>query len=245
VIVVCMAKFQVELGSRFQDYCHEEDKILKRAYMAGFPNAKFQLRGQSYIYDFKRMVQVNKASRKERRIRAPHKWKAPSAPIVSPGPTTVVNVPSGAPGTVIQVPYPGQPGKCIAVNVPRSAKAGQAMLVPVPPLDQAIDVGGGTAPISGAPASKTPASATSGGGGWSSGAKVAAGGAAVVGVAGAAVGGAVLGAHIAEHGLDATVDAAGDGIVDAAEAVGDVAVDVGEFVVDAGESMGDFIMDLF
>merc|ERR1711972_911083 len=96
-----------ELGSRFQDYSNEEDKILKRAYMAGFPNAKFHLRGQNYIYDFRRMVQINKDSRKERRIRAPHKWKAPSTPIVPAGPTTVVNV---------------------------------------PPLDQAINVGGGSAP---------------------------------------------------------------------------------------------------
>merc|ERR1711879_356632 len=159
------------LGGGFQDYSNEEDKILKRAYMAGFPNAKFHLRGHNYIYDFRRMVQINKDSRKERRIRAPHKWKAPSTPIVPAGPTTVVNVPPGASGTVIQVSYPGQPGKCIAVNVPRTAKP--------------------------------------------------------------------------EHGLDATVDAAGDGIADAAAAVGDFAVDAGEFVVDAGESVGDFIMDLF
>merc|ERR1712066_95553 len=235
----------VELGSRFQDYSNEEDKILKRAYMAGFPNAKFHLRGQNYMYDFKRMVQMGKDSRKERRIRAPHKWKALSTPIVPAGPTTVVNVPPGASGTVIQVPYPGQPGKCIAVSVPRTAKPSQAMLVPVPSLDQAINVGGGSVPASSGSTSGTPASAKSGGGGWSTGAKVAAGGAAVVGVAGAAVGGAILGEHIAEHGLDATVGAAGDGIVDAAEAVADFAVDAGEFVVDAGESVGDFIMDLF
>jgi len=230
-----MSKFQVQLGGGFQDYSHEEDKILKRAYMAGFPQAKFHFRGHNYIYDFRRMVQINKDTRKERTIRAPNKWKAPKAPIVPPGPTTVVNVPKGAPGTMIQVPYPGKRGKFIAVNVPPTAKPGQAMLVPVPPENEAIEKGGAPA----APVAK------SGGGGWSTGAKVAARGAAVVAVAGAAVGGVVLGEHIAEHGLDATVDAAGDGIVDAAEAVGEFAVDAGEFVVDAGESVGDFIMDLF
>jgi hypothetical protein len=237
-----MSGFQVELGGSWKDYSKDEDKILKRAYMAGFPQAKFHLRGQHYTYDFKNMIQINKDTGKTRKIRAPHKWKAPKAPIVAAGPTTVVNVPPGAPGSVIQVPYPGQPGKLIAVNVPASAKPGQAMLVPVPPLSQAIDASGGGGGSAADPPAAKPGKS---GGGWSTGAKVAAGGAAVVGVAGAAVGGAILGEHIAEHGLDATVDAAGDGIVDAAEAVGEFAVDAGEFTVDAAESVGDFIMDLF
>merc|ERR1719436_2269522 len=127
------------------------------------------------------MVQINAETRKERKIRAPHKWKAPKAPIVPTGPTTVVNVPPGSPGSVIQVPYPGQPGKAIAVNVPASAKPGQAMLVPVPPISQAVDMGGGapSAPPAAAPASGDPGNKS---GVWSTGAKVAAGGAAVVGV---------------------------------------------------------------
>merc|ERR1719201_3208965 len=78
------------------------------------------------------MVQVNKRTGKSRAIRAPNKWKAPTQPLVPPGKTTVVNVPHGAPGTTIQVPYPGKAGAFIAVNVPASAKPGQAMLVPVP-----------------------------------------------------------------------------------------------------------------
>merc|ERR1740130_1217383 len=61
------------------------------------------------------MVQINKCTGKSRSIRAPNKWKAPSKPLVPPGKTTVVNVPRGAPGTTIHVPYPGK-----------------AMLVPVP-----------------------------------------------------------------------------------------------------------------
>merc|ERR1719450_1979805 len=79
------------------------------------------------------MVQFNTDSGKERTIRQPRAWKPPSKPLVPPGPTTVVNVPPGSPGTIIQVPYPGKRGKFIAVNVPPTAKPGQAMLVPVPP----------------------------------------------------------------------------------------------------------------
>merc|ERR1719171_1142326 len=78
------------------------------------------------------MVQINTGTGKTRAIRAPNKWKAPKEPLVPPGKTTVVNVPRGAPGTTVQVPYPGIPGAFIAVNVPKSAKPGQAMLVPVP-----------------------------------------------------------------------------------------------------------------
>merc|ERR1719482_2217633 len=78
------------------------------------------------------MMQLNKGTGKSRAIRAPNKWKAPRKPLVPPGKTTVVNVPRGAAGTTIQVPYPGRPGAFIAVNVPKSAKSGQAMLVPVP-----------------------------------------------------------------------------------------------------------------
>merc|ERR1719408_991394 len=91
------------------------------------------------------------------------------------------------------------------------------------------------------PATTSPGSAgTSSGGGssWSTGGRVALGTAAVLGVGGAAVGGAILGDHISEHGLDATVDAAGEGLED-------FFVDAGEFVVDAAEDVGDFVMDLF
>merc|ERR1719359_2353856 len=78
------------------------------------------------------MVQINRDSGKERKIRQPMKWKAPSKPLVPPGPTTVVNVPPGSPGKTIQVPHPRVKGAFISVNVPASAKPGQAMLVPVP-----------------------------------------------------------------------------------------------------------------
>merc|ERR1719160_1781064 len=107
------------------------------------------------------MTQVNKGTGKTRAIRAPNKWKAPKEPLVPPGKTTVVNVPRGAPGTTIQVPYPGRPGAFIAVNVPKCTKPGQAMLVPVPDAP-AYE----TTTAAGARAAK-PSSTTSGG--WSTG----------------------------------------------------------------------------
>jgi len=230
--LIMAAKFQVKLAGDFKDYNKEEDKILKRAFMAGFPHAKFTLRGQNYTYDFGRMVQVNRDSGKERKIRQPKKWTQPSKPLVPAGPTTVVTVPKGSPGKTIQVPHPGVKGAFISVNVPASAKAGQAMLVPVPP----------TAAVR--PGESTATAAAGSSGGWSTGGAVVAGTAAIAGVGAVAVGGAILGEHIAEHGLDATVDAAEEGIVDAAEVVGDFAVDAGEFIVDAAEDVGDFVMDL-
>merc|ERR1712125_265544 len=62
-------------------------------------------------------------------IRAPHRWNPPSTPIMPKGKATVVNVSSGSPGSVIQVPYADA---FIKVNVPANARPGQAMLVPVP-----------------------------------------------------------------------------------------------------------------
>merc|ERR1719440_1620747 len=132
------------------------------------------------------MVQINRDTGKERQIRQPLKWKAPSKPLVPPGPTTVVNVPRGSPGTTIQVPHPRVKGAFISVNVPASAKPGQAMLVPVP-CEVAVAAKG----------TSTPASKGGSGGCWTTGGTVAAGTAAMLGVGGAAMGGAILGDHIA------------------------------------------------
>merc|ERR1719456_861380 len=104
------------------------------------------------------MVQINRDTGKERQICQPLKWKAPSKPLVPPGPTTVVTVPRGSPGTTIQVPHPRVKGAFISVNVPASAKPGQAMLVPVPP--EAAVTATGTAP---------PATKGDSAGGWSTG----------------------------------------------------------------------------
>jgi hypothetical protein len=235
-----MAKFQVQLNGEWKDYGNQEDKILKRAFMAGFPCAKFQLRGQNYTYDFRRMVQINRDSGKERSIRKPLRWQAPSKPIVPPGPTTVITVPKGSPGTTIQVPHPQKKGMFIAIRVPASAKAGQAMLVPLPAESRPSDVRASESTGRASSAAES-ASGKASSSGWSTGGKVA----AVAAVGGAAVGGAILGEHIAEHGLEATVDGMGDGLADAGEATADFAVDAGEFIVDATEDLGDFVMELF
>lgn len=162
-------------------------------------------------------------------------------PLVPAGPTTVVNVPPGGPGTTIKVPHPAVPGAFIDVNVPVTAKVGQAMLVPVPPEAAATLAGeqARTARMVGGTDSKRGSSE------WTTGAKVAAGATGVAAVGGLAVGGFYLGEHVAEHGVDTTVDAVGDGLVDAGEAVGGFVEDAYEFAVDAVEDTGDFILDLF
>merc|ERR1719414_578641 len=78
------------------------------------------------------MQQKNLDSGKTRDIRAPHKMKPPVEPITKAGPTFCITVPPGSPGTTIQVPNPKNKSQMIAVNVPPTAKVGQAMLVPIP-----------------------------------------------------------------------------------------------------------------
>jgi len=246
-----MSHFQVQLSGEWKNYEGQEDTILKRAYMAGFPNAKYGLRGRRYQVDFKRMMQKNLESGKERQIRPPYAWKgkAPSKPVAEAGPTFCVKVPEGAPGTTIHVPHPKAKGSFIPVSVPATARPGQTMLVPIPahaeeqptrpeaPSPPAAPVPAGAAP---APA---PAVAAEGKkkAGWSTGAKVAAG----LGVAGAAVGGVVLGAHIAEEGWDATLDDLGDLATSAGEGIADGAEAAVDWVGDAAEDVGEFVMDLF
>eukprot|EP00403_Amphidinium_massartii_P028788 CAMPEP_0178399914 /NCGR_PEP_ID=MMETSP0689_2-20121128/15521_1 /TAXON_ID=160604 /ORGANISM="Amphidinium massartii, Strain CS-259" /LENGTH=275 /DNA_ID=CAMNT_0020020697 /DNA_START=68 /DNA_END=895 /DNA_ORIENTATION=+ len=262
-----MAKFQVELAGDWKDYAKDEDKILKRAFLAGFPNCKFTLRGATYEYNFKRMIQKNLSSGKERKIRAPYKWKQPAKPIVPEGPTMCIKVPPGAPGTTIQVNHPKVKGAKINVAVPYSAKVGQAMLVPVPDIAVATDVsvtggvfgggkgkgkgkgkgssggggGGGGGGAAAAPAAATEEKKKEG---WSTGAKVAAGTAAVAAVGG----GAFLAAHAATEGPDATGEMLADGAEDvgdwaegAAEDVGDWAEDAG--IVDAAEDAAEWVED--
>lgn len=241
-----MAHFQVKLGGEWKDYSSTEDKILKRAFMAGFPNVRYSLRGQEYTYDFKHMVQINGDTQKQRLIRAPCKWKPPAKPLCPAGPTTVVNVPAGSPGKTIQVPHPRCKGQSIAVQVPKSARPGQAMLVPLPPkVVQSPPAASSGYPSLDDGGFKENMSQKKHGGSWTTGGKLAAGGFGAAAMGAAYVGGIVLGDHIYDHGLDATADAVGDGLEDAGEEVAEFAVDAGEFVVDAAEDVGDFVMDLF
>jgi hypothetical protein len=236
--------FQVKLCGEWKDYKGSEDKILKRAFLAGFPNAKYKIRGQQYLVDFSNMKQTNVRTGKARDIRAPHKWTQPAKPIVQAGPTFCIKVPAGSPGSTIQVPHPKDKRQLITVNVPAGAKVGAAMLVPVPPLPSTPAVAAVATPARASEAAATApvaAPAEEKKSGWSTGAKVAAGGAAVVGVGGLAVAGAVLGEHIAEEGWDATMAELGDAAADAGEAIAGAAEDAGEAIVGAAEDAGEWI----
>merc|ERR1719440_1527482 len=214
------------------------------------------------------MVQINRDSGKERRIRPPFKPKASVKPRKPTGPTTVVNVPPGAPGTTIQVPHPRVKGAFIAVNVPASAKVGQAMLVPVPEdadvsptppskgrpgsarsPSSCVEAATDDAPAEGRPAEApsqeaVPVKKLSGhkasDAGWSTGGKIGAG----LGIGGVAVAGVLLGCHIAD-GSDAAVDAVADESADTLVATDDVVEDTSDLVVDAGEDVTDSVLDLF
>jgi len=135
-----MAMFQVALAGEWKNYSKNEDMILKRSYMAGYPNCRFTLRGASYEYNFDRMVQMNLTTGKERKIRAPHSWKQPAKPIVPKGPTLCMNVPAGSPGKTIQINHPKVKGATMQVAVPKHAKVGQAMLVPIQDVAVASNV---------------------------------------------------------------------------------------------------------
>mmetsp|Transcript_1932 Transcript_1932/g.4973 ORF Transcript_1932/g.4973 Transcript_1932/m.4973 type:complete len:241 (-) Transcript_1932:238-960(-) len=235
------SSFQIKLGGGWQDYEHQEDKIIKRAFLAGFPNARYSLRGNAYEVDFKNMLQVNKNTGKRREIRPPYRWTAPSTPITAPGPTTCVTVPPGGPGTTIQVPHPSAPGHFIQVAVPATARVGQAMLVPVPEIGP--DAPPPLAPAAAPAAAPVPAAEKKSE--WSTGAKVAAGVGGVAAVGGLAVAGAVLGEHIAEEGWDATMADLGDAAGGVGDAIGDGAEAAADWAGGAAETAGDFIMDLF
>jgi hypothetical protein len=239
--------FQVMLQGKWNNYEKTEDSILKRAYMSGHKKAKYTLRGTRYEYDFIRMKQKNLESARERDIRPPHKLKPPSKPVVPSGPTMIVKIPPHAAGSVIQVPHPSDKSQMICVEVPKKARVGQAMIVPVPPLSKRpvghIPTPSGRIPAPSAPPASglTPAPSAPPASADSTAAKkprrdvmgVGLAGAAFVG--GGAVAGAIIGDTLAESGEL-------DGVIDVAEIAID---DAGDWMMDAGEDAGDFIMDLF
>merc|ERR1711939_612934 len=53
-------KWQIKLEGHWQDYDEQEDRILKRAWLVGQKNVRFQLRGQRYEYNFEKMRQDRK-----------------------------------------------------------------------------------------------------------------------------------------------------------------------------------------
>merc|ERR1719230_2261240 len=116
------SKWQIVLEGKWQDYERQEDSILRRAYMTGQKNAKFCVRGQSYEYNFEKMIQKNENSRKVRSIRPPIGWRAPGKPLLPRGPVVITTVGTGQPGSVITVKDPNNPGQMVQVHVPAHAK---------------------------------------------------------------------------------------------------------------------------
>lgn len=248
-------KWQIKLDGHWQDYEDQEDRILKRAYLVGQPNARYHLRGQDYEYNFWNMRQKNLKTRKEREIRPPPGPRPPKHALLPAGPMVVITVRAGQAGQMITVPDPNNPGSKINVFVPAGAKPGSKMAVPIPQKGESIQV---------VQEKQKKHDEKKKDGKWSTGGKVAAGGAALVGIGAVGVGGVILGDHLAGGDMAGDIgdvvadgaEAVGDGVTDAAEAVADwapgAAEDIGEFagdaidwLGDAGEDVGDFIMDLF
>lgn len=158
----------------------------------------------------------------------------------------VVKVPKGGPGTTIQVPHPKNKETgldlYIAVEVPKNAKVGAAMIVPVPPIPT-DGGGGGGAPYAGGGGTSVqkPKKDTSLSAGEKAG--FAVGGAALVG--GMAVAGAVIGDAAADGAFDGVGGALADSAGDVADVMGDAAGDAADWLTDVGTDAGDFIMDLF
>jgi len=231
-------KWQIVLENKFQDYGDQEDMILKRAYMTGQKNARFELRGQRYEYNFSKMLQINRDTNKVRRIRAPCGTRPPRKPILPTGPMIIITVRAGQAGTMISLKDPNNPSQTIQVYVPAHARPGQKLAVPIPRKGEAVeevqqkqkrhDEEHGTKST-----------------GWSTGGKVAAGGMAVAAVG---VGGVILGDHLAGGDLAETIgEGAVDAAEDAADAVGDwgaaVAEDPGAWAEDAAEDVGEWLGD--
>jgi hypothetical protein len=240
------SKFQVELSGRWQDYSREEDALLKKAWMVGNPKVQYNFRDQYYCYDFSKMEQINHLTGKGRPIREPYGFpKRPQTSLLPTGPMVVITIKRDQIGQCIQVPDPNNPGQQVPVYVPKDAKPGSKMAVPMPGKGEKVEQVQKKQKQYEDDAKKS--------GKWSTGAKVGATGAALVGVGAIGVGGVILGDHLAGGDMagdlaDTAVDvgeAIGDFGEDAIEALGDFGEDAIDWFGDAGEDVGDFIMDLF
>merc|ERR1719476_136964 len=88
------------------------------------------------------MTQTNVGTYKSRDIRPPHGWKAPMKELVPKGKTMCLTVRLGQPGRCIMVNHPEASDLQFAVNVPKEARVGRKMLVPVPPVGKAVPAKG-------------------------------------------------------------------------------------------------------
>mmetsp|Transcript_44059 Transcript_44059/g.80502 ORF Transcript_44059/g.80502 Transcript_44059/m.80502 type:complete len:282 (-) Transcript_44059:60-905(-) len=237
--------FQVKLGADWKDYEKDEDVLITRAFLCGQQNCRFKLKNARYEINFKKMMQINLDTGKERQIRPPQGMKPPKGPLLPAGPMIVITVKEGQPGTTIEVDDPNNPGQKIKVAVPKHAKTGSKVALPIPQQGESVDE-----------VMKKQK-------GMGVGGAVALGllGVGVVGVGGIVLGdyltGGTLGTEeMGADAADAAADAAGD-VGDWAEGamddVGDAAADFADgpgadmldWLGDAGDTVGDFVTDLF
>lgn len=217
-------RFQVKNDSRWEDFEAHEDLLLKRAFLVGQKQVQYTFGEVSYLFDFEEMTQTNVATNGKRTIRAPSGLVPPKEALLPKCGLVIVTVPPGSAGTTITVDSPNSPGRKIRVNVPKGAKPGNRMAVPVPEGNETVE------------------DVVKRQQGHNLGGKFAAGGALVAVAAGAAVGGVLLVDHItgsefADEGLQAVEE-----VPDVAESVLEPTVD---WIGDAGVDTGDFIENLF
>jgi hypothetical protein len=236
------SKFQWQDSNGWSDYDAVSDSRLKQAFLIGRPNAKFSINGESYSFLFKNghMTQMNAKSGKVRNLRPARGMIPPQKPMLPEGDMIVITVKKEHVGQeVILVNHPGKKGETLKVAIPKKARAGQKIAIPIPTEMESVEE-----------VARKQAAHNKG---MSTGAKAAVG-TTVVAAAGAGVlGGVILGDHLAggtlaeqigEGAVDAG-EAAGEFAVDAGEAIGDFAEDVGEWLGDAGEDAGEWICSLF
>jgi len=210
--------FQVKLNDGWKDYDKDEDVMITRAFLVGQQHCRFTLHSARYEIDFKKMIQINLDTGKERTIRPPPGMKAPKNALLPAGPMIVLSVKAGQPGTVIKVDDPNNAGQQVEVAVPKTAKVGSKLAIPLPAKGE------------------TAADVVKKQEGMGLGAKLALGTTAAVVAAGAVVGGVVLGDHLTGGGLG-TEDMAAD----AGDAIADAAADAGDAIADAAADAGDAI----
>jgi hypothetical protein len=243
------SKFQWKDAKGWNDYDPSTDAKLKQAFLVGRQGARFQVKTKSgmeeYEFSFSKghMAQKNVKTGNGRQIRQPYGMFQPKEAVLPEGDFIVVVLTANQVGQeMIEVSNPRDKSQTIQVSIPKKARKGQKIAVPIPAAGEKLE-----------DVAKRQE-------GMTMGAKVATG-LGISAVAGAAVlGGVVLGDHLAggtllEQAVDVAADAGdvaidvagdvGDFAVDAADTVGDFAEDVGDWLGDAGEDVGDWICSVF
>eukprot|EP00971_Amphidinium_carterae_P164518 3261826-Amphidinium_carterae.1 len=64
--------------------------MITRAFLVGQGHCRFTLKSARYEIDFKKMIQINLDTGKERSIRPPPGMKAPKNPVLPAGPMIVI-----------------------------------------------------------------------------------------------------------------------------------------------------------